>query len=268
MSETQKVLKLPSKFKCPHCDYKTSDKSNYNKHIRTKKHTDPQFETNVKHKKIPSTNQNCEHCNMHFKSRTTLWRHKKKCEILMILKENEDLKKENKSLVNKMMKDTKQSNTFNIKIFLNNDCKNAMNMGEFVKTLKPTMEDLDYSIKNGKFEGVSNILIKGLSDLDEIERPIHCENESKILYIKDNDNWEEDADNKIIEASIDDIESSHYKLIQEWENDNPDWMNNNELQTKYLDIVKSSMPKLTDNEKKSIIKRVSDIFRIKNNNIK
>ena len=78
-----------------------------------------------------------------------------------------------------------------------------MNIGDFIKSLKITMEDLNYSRENGKIEGVSKILIKGLNNLEETDRPVHCTDESNnILFIKDNDKWDKDIDNNILEESI------------------------------------------------------------------
>ena len=113
-------------------------------------------------------------------------------------------------------------------------------------------------------ESVANIFIKELKGLDKIERPIHCtkSDTSNVLYIKENNIWEEDADNKILEASIDNIETNHYKLLEQWEEANPEWMKNQKLTDIYLDMVKKSMSKLTEKEKLVIINNISNLTRL------
>ena len=80
--------------------------------------------------------------------------------------------------------------------------------------------------------------------------------------IQENNIWEEDSDNKILEASIDNIETNHYKLLEEWEKSNPNWMNVEDLRDTYLDMVKKSMSKLTEKEKLDIIKNISNLTKL------
>ena len=265
-------------YKCEYCDYITSDASNFSKHLKTPKHQMKQMKTMVVLNEKNKVFQ-CKYCNKILKSRTTLWRHEKKCNgceenvtIQEIKKELEKLKMENAILKgeNNILKDNSvpqtitNNNTFNVQLFLNEECKNAMNMGDFIKTIKLSLDDLDYSLKNGKMESVANIFIKELKGLDKIERPIHCtkSDTSNVLYIKENNIWEEDADNKILEASIDNIETNHYKLLEQWEEANPEWMKNQKLTDIYLDMVKKSMSKLTEKEKLVIINNISNLTRL------
>ena len=265
-------------YKCEYCDYITSDASNFSKHLKTPKHQMKQMKPKVVLKEKNKVFQ-CKYCNKILKSRTTLWRHEKKCNsceendtIQDIKKELEKLKMENAILKgeNNILKDNSvpqtitNNNTFNVQLFLNEECKNAMNMGDFIKTIKLSLDDLDYSLKNGKMESVANIFIKELKGLDKIERPIHCtkSDTSNVLYIKENNIWEEDADNKILEASIDNIETNHYKLLEQWEEANPEWMKNQKLTDIYLDMVKKSMSKLTEKEKLVIINNISNLTRL------
>ena len=265
-------------YNCEYCDYITSDASNFSKHLKTPKHQMKQMKTMVVLNEKNKVFQ-CKYCNKILKSRTTLWRHEKKCNgceenvtIQEIKKELEKLKMENAILKgeNNILKDNSvpqtitNNNTFNVQLFLNEECKNAMNMGDFIKTIKLSLDDLDYSLKNGKMESVANIFIKELKGLDKIERPIHCtkSDTSNVLYIKENNIWEEDADNKILEASIDNIETNHYKLLEQWEEANPEWMKNQKLTDIYLDMVKKSMSKLTEKEKLVIINNISNLTRL------
>lgn len=267
-------------YKCDICDYITSDASNFSKHLKTPKHQMKQMKQMVVFKEKNNVFQ-CKSCNKILKSRTTLWRHEKRCNIgdecdtmEDVKKELDKLKTENAILKgeNNILKDNSvpqtitNNNTFNVQLFLNEECKNAMNMGDFIKTIKLSLDDLDYSLKNGKMESVANIFIKELNGLDKIERPIHCttSDTSNVLYIKENNIWEEDADNKILEASIDNIETNHYKLLEQWEEANPEWMRDQKLTDIYLDMVKKSMSKLTEKEKLVIINNISNLTRLDN----
>ena len=269
-----------NEYKCNICDYITFDASNFNKHLNTSKHKMKQMKQMVVNLEKNNIFQ-CKHCNKILKSRTTLWRHEKKCnkqedgetlnavinELDKLKLENNKLKTENNKLKDKII-DTSptvtNNNTFNVQVFLNEECKNAMNMRDFMKTIKLSLDDLDYSMKNGKMEAVTNIFIKELNGLDKIERPIHCttNDTNNILYIKENNIWEEDADNKILEASIDNIETSHYKLLENWVESNPEWMKDPKLTDTYLDMVKKSMSKLTEKEKLVIINNISNLTKL------
>ena len=269
--ETTKVLKIPGKYTCEKCNYTTSNKSNLNKHFRTKRHKYSTFETNVKQQKVLTKTFVCEYCNLTFNSRTSIWRHKIKCAILNLINEHEVLKEKNEVLVSKIIDKNTQpqvinnNNTFNLQIFLNNNCKNAMNIGDFIKSLNITMEDLNYSRLNGKIEGVSKILIKGLNNLEETNRPVHCTDESNnILFIKDNDKWDKDVDNNILEESITKVEKAEQKILAStWEESHPNWMEDEDLQQEYLDIVKNTMTLMSSTEKKKVIGNVAKIVKLK-----
>lgn len=273
--ETQKVLNVLGKYTCEKCNYTTCNKSNLNKHYRTQKHKSTSFETNAKHQKVLNRIFVCEYCNLEFNSRTTIWRHKKKyCDVLKLINENEQLKERNETLVNKIINDNPQpqvinnNNTFNLQIFLNENCKNAMNIGDFIQSLNITMEDLNYSRLNGKIEGVSKILIKGLNNLEETDRPVHCTDESNnVLFIKDNDKWDEDINNNILEESIADVEKKEQNILAStWEESHPNWMEDEILQQEYLDIVKNTMTLMSKAEKKKVISNVSKIVNLKGKN--
>ena len=139
-----------------------------------------------------------------------------------------------------------------------------MNIEDFIKSLKFTLEDLDYSVKNGKIKGVSNILIKGLTDLNETDRPMHCTDASNsVLYIKDKDRWEEDSNNEILEKSITNVETEQSNLIGKWEECHPNWMQDENLQDAYLNIVKNTMQTMSKKEKQKVIENVSKIVKLK-----
>jgi len=221
----------------------------------------------------PSNNITCE-CGKQYKDRSGLWRHKKTCKyeattdnpddssedsdeydikdkdalILKLLQQNGELQKSliamsrEKGITN----NTKNShNTFNLNFFLNETCKNALNITEFVSSIKPTLEDLEYTGKLGYVEGVSNIIIKKLNSLEEYVRPIHCSDQKReVMYIKDNNKWEREAaeEKPLLTKAIKVIANENIKNIKEWQNQHPNCMDpNSKKNNMYLNIVSNSM---------------------------
>ena len=250
-TETNLSLKIP-KFSCDDCQYKTNNKKDYTKHITTPKHINmKQNETNETHIGIcPIITNNICQCGLNFNSRTTLWRHKKKCINNQQSEKNTDNKeelidyliKENKEFKNLILeivkKDATTNNistisnsninsnnkTFNMQFFLNETCKNAMNISEFVDSIKLQISDLESVGKIGYIEGLTKIIIKNLKALDVTERPVHCSDTKRdTMYVKDDDKWEKDAeDNHKVLKAIEDIANKNTKQIKEWKRLNPE----------------------------------------------
>jgi hypothetical protein len=170
--------------------------------------------------------------------------------ILMLIKQNAELIKETtefKSMIieqqNTMMKviengthnttnnnpninNTVNSNnkTFNLNFFLNETCKNAMNINEFVDSIKLQLSDLESVAKIGYIDGLSKIIIKNLNALDFTERPVHCSDSKRdTMYVRDNNKWEKENENneKVLKA-IEDIADKNRKLVKEWKAKNPE----------------------------------------------
>ena len=114
--------------------------------------------------------------------------------------------------------------TFNLQFFLNEQCKDALNIGEFVDSIKVQLTDLETVGHIGYVEGVSKILIKNLNELDVVKRPIHCSDlKREVLYIKDDDKWSKENDDKlVIKKAIKDVANKNIRQINEWTNLNPD----------------------------------------------
>jgi len=215
------------KFYCSVCNYKCRSKYNLNRHLNTTKHKMKQSETNneqvdIKPVNIKSNAFYCDQCFLHFKSRTTLWRHKKKHHTNHNIKcsdSNTDLvdqtasgqvsndketvkqlmnmlieqQKDTNKLVNsmaKMVENTKNvsntncnnTNNISINMFLNTECKNAMTLTDFVENVKLSLEDLEYTNEHGYIKGISNIFVKNLTDIDPKERPIHCSDTKRMQF--------------------------------------------------------------------------------------
>jgi hypothetical protein len=287
--------KNPYNFHCEFCDFNTCNKKDFNRHIDTMKH--------IRNKKQGIINKNtqknpkleCSRCGKNYKNNSGLWRHSKTCNtaindcltdkelILKILKQNTELIKENSEFKLLMLEQNKSmnelvtmpyhttnnnsnnTNNFNINVYLNETCKNAMNIMDFVGQLKVGVEDLEETSRLGYAEGISKIFINGLKQMNVTDRPIHCSNGKKeTLYIKDNNEWnKETTDRVILTNAIKHVANKNIKQISEWTKMHPDY-NNSKSKTndKYLKIVSNSMNGLTEEEsKKNINKIISNVAK-------
>ena len=155
--------------------------------------------------------------------------------------------------------------TFNLQFFLNETCKNAMNIGEFVTSIKPQLEDLEATGRLGYVEGVSNIILNNLKTLKIHNRPIHCSDQKReIIYIKYNDEWtKEEEDKPILTKAIKFIANENIKNINEWRKEYPDCTNAESKKNKlYLNIVSKSMSGCSAEESsKNINKIISNVAK-------
>jgi hypothetical protein len=226
-----------------------------------------------------------------YTTRMGLWKHKKKCQLLKepsgdslsselkdmttkdkddiiikLLKDNEEIRQILKDVIPKMGNNTiinnnnNTTNNFNLNFFLNEQCKDALNISEFVESLKITFEDLLYSKKNGLVQGISNVMIRGLKELDIYKRPIHCTDiKRETMYIKDQEKWEKDETREIMKNTIEMIADKERTALQIWTDDNPDWMETEKKQIEYLTMLRSISEPIEYEEKngKKIIRAVS-----------
>jgi len=141
-----------------------------------------------------------------------------------ILKENQNIAHENKVLrvklsnlemnVTNITNNNTNNNQFNINMFLNEKCKNAMNLEDFIQKIKFTLEDLQYTRDNGYTKGISNVFIKSLNDMDVTERPIHCSDQKRLqFYVKNDDEWTRDRNNEKIDSSIEKVSKKHRRIL-------------------------------------------------------
>ena len=169
--------------------------------------------------------------------------------IVKLVEQNAEMMKCMKEQNAEMMKCMKeqsivnQNNTTNnisINFFLNEQCKNAMNLTDFINQLQVSLEDLQYSKNNGFIEGVTNIFTKQLQDLKPTERPIHCSDKKRLqFYVKDNDTWQKDENNTKIDETIYNIKMAQTKKLTEWEKLHPDYMQDPTLSQEWGDILNS-----------------------------
>ena len=162
-----------------------------------------------------------------------------------ILEENKVLRKKISELelnVTNNITTNTNNNQFNINMFLNEKCKNAMNLEDFVEKIKLTLEDIQYTNKNGYIDGISNIFIKNLSDMDVTERPIHCSDQKRLqFYVKNADEWSKDKNNEKIDNSIEQVSQKQLTSINEWTKVNPDFMENDKKREEYMNLVNKAV---------------------------
>ncbi len=156
------------------------------------------------------------------------------------------------------------NNSFNLNVFLNEKCKDAINISEFVDNIKMQLTDLENFGYLGYVEGVSRIFIKNLKDLDTYSRPIHCSDfKREVLYIKDDNKWtKEQEDKPILKSAIKQIANKNIKQIQTWKQENPECIHSDSRKNdQYINIVMNSMSGGTSEEQYNniyqIVKNVS-----------
>ena len=250
--------------------------------------------TDFGNKKVPSEPLSCKNCDKVFKSRNGLWSHSKKCtsekkplhtpsEVVQItalflesMQKNQefqkqifDMMKENVGTINSHSNNTTMTtntntnnNKFNLNFFLNETCKDAMNLSEFVDTLQITLADLENVGKLGYEEGISRIFTNGLKALDVSRRPIHCSDvKREVVYVKNANIWVKETDQ--LRKAIKLITNKNIKLIPKWKEANPGHhLYHNKRNDDYLKIMYESMgPTDEAEEKKSFGKIISNLAK-------
>jgi hypothetical protein len=154
---------------------------------------------------------------------------------------------------------------FNLNVFLNETCKEAINISDFVNSIKVSFEDLENTGRKGYIDGISNIITKNLKNLEEHNRPIHCSDfKREIIYIKDNNEWTKETDNKpILTKAIKVIANENIKQIKGWREKYPDCTEaDSKKNNMYLKIVSNSMNGITEEEgQKNISKIITNVSK-------
>jgi hypothetical protein len=150
-------------------------------------------------------------------------------------------------------------NNFNLNVFLNERCKDALNISDFIDSLKITLDDLLFSKTNGISRGITDVLIKGLKELDIHKRPIHCTDIKRdIMYIKDEDKWQKDENHAMMKNTIVKIADKERTALEQWAIDNPDWIETERKQIEYLTMMRSICEPIENynNYERKIIKNI------------
>ena len=192
--------------------------------------------------------------------------------FIKLLKDNEEMMKMIKSLSENQLTTPQHitnnnnitNNQFNLNIFLNEKCKDALNMSEFIDSLKITLDDLLFSKNNGITRGVTDIMMKRLKELDIYKRPIHCTDIKRdVMYIKDEDKWHKDKNHDMFKNTIIKVANKERSALQQWAIDNPDWMDTEQKQIQYLTMVRSICEPIEtySNYERKIVKNIGkEIF--------
>ena len=293
----KKCKKVHSEYYCELCDYKCSKKYFWERHLLTAKHKEETngniLETEKVQKSAKSANLCCENCGKMYLYRAGLWKHNKICQtpiknnnqeicineptdkelIMMLIKENSELK----SIVMKVVENgtynttnnihTNNTNShnkaFNLNFFLNETCKDAMNMTDFVESIKLQLSDLENVGKVGYIEGISNIIVKNLKELDVTQRPVHCTDKKReVVYIKDDNKWEKDEEKTQMHKFIKKVVAKNHKMIPKFKEEHPDCLTyHSKYSDQYHKIVYESMGGKGDNDFEKDEKIIKNILK-------
>ena len=279
----KKMPKNAEIFYCKSCDFTCSKVSNYHKHNLTLKHKNRTKLNFLEQNK--NVHFSCKYCDKTYNARNSLWYHEKKCTpsalnaeknadlisqqvnekdlIMMLLKQNTELLEIVKNGTHITTHTNSHNKTFNLNLFLNETCKNAMNISEFVDSIQLQLSDLEKVGELGYVEGMSSIILKNLNALDVTLRPVHCTDKKReTMYIKDEDKWEKEDEKKTkMHKMIRKVANKNIDLISDFKAMYPDWKKYN---SKYADqfnkIIIESMGGPGDNEyenEEKVIKQVA-----------
>ena len=301
MFGNENVAKSSSDLCCINCNYITHKRFNFDKHMLTSKHLQA-INGNGKVAKSSTNNYKCEICEKKYLTNSGLWRHKKTCNIIELEEENIILKnkpkddqkdkqidlimiivKENNEFKNMMLEVLKNGITnnnmnnnnttnitnshnkaFNLNFFLNETCKNAMNITEFADSIKLQLSDFENVGDVGFITGISNIIIKKLKALDITQRPVHCTDQKReIIYIKDEDKWEKEDDKKQkFHKFLKKIINKNQRLILKFQEIYPDYNKySSPNSTRYDKIVIEALGGRGDNNLEKEDKIISNISK-------
>ncbi len=266
--DNENVGESSNVFYCEKCDYTTGKKYNIDKHFLTSKHLKTTNNNDLVGKSSKKTYM-CEKCEKVYNDRAGLWRHNKKCAeqyttsttvvnhnhsepsdkdlIMLLIKENSELKTMMMKVIENGTNNTTHTNShnksFNLQFFLNETCKDAMNIMDFVDSIKLQLSDLEQVGELGYVEGISNIIVKNLNEMDVTQRPVHCTDKKReTMYIKDEDKWEKDEENSKIKKVIKRVASKNQRLITKFKEVHPDCMKyHSRYSDQYNKIIVESM---------------------------
>jgi hypothetical protein len=298
---TENFTDFTKNFSCNYCNIKCSRKSEWDRHLFTRKHI-----SNVNgNKNYIITNFQCEKCNKIYKSRKGLWEHNKKCKdteltientiidsslneiktltdlVIELVKNNTELQKHtseiqkqnqdfqkqvleicknnNNTVINSNNNNNSNNKTFNLQLFLNEECKDAMNMSDFINSIELKISDLENIGKLGYVEGMSSIIIRELNDTDMYKRPVHCSDAKReTVYVKEENKWEKDnKETKQMIKAVRGVDKKNYKLLTSWKEMDPKCVDSKSNQCdKYMKIMSKVMDGDIENVHK-VIKKIA-----------
>jgi len=259
--------KVAKKYYCECCDYNTSRKSSITKHLMTAKHLNRTKLTILEPKSCEEQLYTCSTCNKIYNVRNSLWYHQKKCKdvetqqatqaiteinsisslVIDLIKSNQDLQKQMLDVCktsNNTIITNNNNKTFNLQVFLNEKCKDAMNIMDFVNSMTLEFADLEDVGKLGYVEGISNIIIRKLNEMDVYKRPIHCsDGKREIMFVKDDNVWEkENSTYDKLRKAIKHVTKKNSDMLVPWSKEHPACMNNqHHLNDVYIQLMGQAM---------------------------
>jgi len=282
-------------FHCDYCNFKCSKESNWTQHLLTLKHISRTKFNDLEQKNAKTCQKQYEcHCGKTYTARNSWWYHKKKCILTTTISTNNTnnnnmlheadtgividkhtimtILLQNKEMMTKMMEfipnmgsgnnnnNSFNTQNFNIQMFLNEHCKNAMNLTDFIDSLPITSDTYDSTIENGLTKTITNMLVNGLSQLDILDRPIHCTDATrKTLYVKDHNTWERDNELLHILKGIKTLSMKQRTMLNKWQDANRGWDTKDNLQSRMTRLIYNSMTSIENDDKETgkIIRAVS-----------
>lgn len=262
------------KYECKKCNFFTFKKNHYLEHLKTKKHI------SIFGEKKQNTNENtldnryeciCGKC---YKTESGYYKHIKKCFVYekhsiptennvnneKTIKLMKLLSSSNKEVIKEVLSELKpcfnttiyntHNNHLNINMFLDNQCKNAINFSDFIQSLPITPKLYDETRENGLTKSLTNLMIEGLNSMNILERPIHCTDLSrKVLYVRENDIWHKDKDHEIVKGGIVALAVKQRSSISIWQEANPGWNINDNKQIVFSNLIQNALELCEHQEK-------------------
>ena len=273
MDEQKKCQK---QFVCLACDFKCSKNSNLATHFLTRRHL---IRTGLL---ITEKKEFICGCGKSYKHMSSLCNHKKNCNqleecpasmnlILDILKQNQEFKdlivEQNKQLLDlvkegKTIHNTTNNNKFNLNIFLNEKCKDAMNIMDFANSLDIKMKELEDVGTLGYATGIGNIIVRGLNELDIYKRPIHCSDlKRESMHVKNQNTWILDKEKTLLESAIKRVARKNILKVKDWKELNPEYSEiNSKTMDKYAQILVEATGSFETDEKERDLNKIIRII--------
>lgn len=268
-------------FYCNNCNFSCITKSEYSRHVNTKKHGKQEQEMTSTHDVL-----RCN-CGKLYKHESSLSRHKRACEmtnlktnnnnnnnnnndyILDVIKDNQDMKQfimdQQKQMMdilcNRCTTITNNNNIkqkINLNVFLHEQCKDAVNLCDFIKSLKITFDDLQMTRDKSLEDSVSCIMLRGLKELDVYKRPIHCTDQKRdVMYVKEQEKWEKDKGNVKIKNSIEYVSKKQLYVLKELKDSDPEIQTNQNKKDDFLLTMSNICTPIAELGEKRIIKSLA-----------
>ena len=188
----------------------------------------------------------------------------------IIIEQNKQMAEKNKQISELIPRVGNNNNNtikqnYNINVFLNENCKDAINMGDFIKNIEISIEDLNFTKDKGLIHGISNLFIENLKKLPLIQRPLWCSDKKrKKLYIKEGE-WSEDVNNEKTKQAIKNVSAIQVKNMGKYTKDKPNWMDSDSEKTNYMTMVNKVTENIDGKEEKIIDKLIDTIHFTESN---